>query len=669
MAEKKVNPVTYLDKPVYEMTDDELHELLDKNWYPRANEKLANQRLIMDYSYLSYKGIITYNEINRKRRKNGYGLTVNVPRIFSTIEGIRKNININQLKLDIEEQPGIDVLQKYKIRSLLNYDLGRSGTRDQVKKAGFNKLLFGNGFLYSFLMDRKSKAGKIIGKIDENTGRVKVETEKEPSSRYYGMVARSISPYSVFPDPNGTHHDVDNVIDRMCAYTCIRNVKHIADFKRDWRGIIPEKLLDKVQPGGKDMSNYEAVRETIDYIFNEEMIKSSSTVQDVINNSKISATYNSNEFVEERLWLGEDFMILQAGKDLPFLLVSCNANPDKRCALEKMDDVSVPGEYWSMGEPYIMRYQAIEENRIHNSILDLIHFSVSGMLGINTQYLEDPTDLDIYPAKVWKIKAIPGVGINDVMQNFQSSPIAIGPALKFMQEVKATGQQATSITDFVMGASKSIAETATESNRLSGASDLTIVDKIREMVSGPLINIARNWLAQYPIVYANEKIKMAYNGNSIYFIGKKKENVTEAELTEIMNKGFEAEDIVFMDDLDVSNPKLKVIGDIEISKEVKFRQWVSAIDFAKSVNEIAFNTGDDRRLDTIQMGVDAMGNFDVISDPQSYVMTGQQTKLDQIKATAAANQQTQNGGRPAGNEVTPPQSADTTMRSNAQPAK
>lgn len=679
MSEEIKNPITYMDKPVYEMTDEELHDLCDKHWYPDAKAALSNQRLIWDYSYLAYKSIIVNSEINRKRTKQGYGLSVYVPRTFATIEGIRKNFNINQLKIDVESQPGIELVQKYKIRSMLNYDLDRSGTRAQVKKAGgFDKLVYGNGFLYSFLMDRKSKTGKIVGKINEETGRVKVVTEDKLSSRYYGMVARRVSPYNVFPDPNGTHHDVDNHLDRMCGYVCLRSVKHIANFKRDWMGVIPEKLLDKVKPGGLDMTNYEAVKETIDYVFNVDMIGKTDSVGSVISNSKISTTYSSSEFVEERLWLGEDFMLLQAGKGMPFILVSCNPNPEKKMALEKLNDVEVPGEYWCMGEPYIMRYQQVEENRIHQSVLDLVHFNVSQMIGINAQYLEDPTDLAIYPGKVWKFKAIPGMSINDAMQSFQTSPNAILPALKFMQEVKGIGQQATSITDFVTGASKSIADTATESNRLAGASDLTIVDKIREVVSGALINIAKNWLAQYPIVYAKEKIEMAAGGQSIYFIGKTKDKTTEKELTTIMDKGYEAEDIVFLDDLDISNPKLKIIGDIEISKDVKLRQWDSAVAFANNINKTAFETGDPRRIDTIKMGIDAMENFDVISDPSTYLMVGQETKTDQIKTTAIAgaeanaiqaNAQAQNGGRPAGPEKTAVKTDTAQMNSDAQPKK
>ena len=672
--EESKNPITYLEKPVYDMTDEEMTELFDTKWYPRATNALYNQRMIWDYNYLAYKSILTYSEISKTRRDNGYAMSVFVPRTYATIEGIRKNFNINGLKIDLERQPGIELPQLYKIKSTLNYDLDRSGTREQVKKAGFNKLVFGNGFLYSFLMDRKSKKTAISGKIDPKTGRVKIKTDGKLSSRYYGMVARSISPYAVFPDPDGTHHDVDNHIDRMCNYVCLRHVKHIANFKRDWKGIVPDELLDQVKPGGKDMNNYEAVRDTYDYIFNIDMLNKSGTVKEIIEASRVATTFSSDEYVEERLWIGEDFVVLRAGLEMKTLMVSCNPNPEKRFPLEKMDDVSVPGEYWSMGEPYILRYQQVEENRVHNSVLDLVHFNVSQMMGINTQYLEDPTDTGSYPGKVWKFKAIPGVSVNDVMQTFAPSPGAIMPALKFMQEVKQIGQQSTSITDFVMGASKSIAGTATESNRLSSASDITIVDKIREMVSGPLINVAKNWLASYPIVYEGEKIEMASNGIGIYWVGKNKKDVSEAELEKIMNKGYEPEDIVFMEDVDISNPKIKITGDIEISKDVKLRQWDTAIAFANNINKISFETGDSRRIDTVQMGIDAMNNFDVISDPKAYLMVEQPTKSDQIQETAmagaAANvMQQQNGGRPGEASAEVPMTDESIMRSDAQPAK
>lgn len=667
-----------IEKPILEYTDAELHYILDTKWYPRANEKLNNQRKIWDYSYLAYKGIMLNDEINRKRRANGYGIYINVPRTFATIEGIRKNFNINQLKIDIEKTgPELDEQAKmYKIRTFLNYDLDRSKTRKQIKDAGFNKILYGNGFLYSFLMDRSGKYYNISGKVDEKTGRVEVTKDSKSVRKYYGMVARSISPYKVFPDPDGTTIDVDDNIERLCNYHCIRTVKHIANFRRDWSGIIPDAILSEVQPGGLDMTNYEAIKETIDYMFNMDALRYTGSVPDYISNSGVKVSYDAAEqMVEERIWLGEDFLIVQAGKGMKICLVSPNPNPEKRINLVKLDDVTVPGEYWAMGQPYIMRYQQIAENRVDNSVLDMIHFAISGMVGVQANYLEDPTDLEIYPEKVWKFKAMPGVKIQDVLSNFQPSTAGIPPALAYMNKIKADGQQATSITDFVMGASKSIADTATESNRLAGASDLTIVDKVREMVSGAMIETCKNWFSMYPVVYEGEKIKFAYQGTKLYFCGKKMEQLSEKELTEIL-KEYQPEDIIYSDDLEAGAPIFKITGDIEVSKDLKFRQWVAAIDFAKGVNQTAFETGDPRRLDIIKMGVDAMGNFDVIPDPDTYRMEGQPTKMDQIKETAMAGAaagiiqntatQDQNGGRPAENKATPPKSDTEQLNSSAQ---
>jgi hypothetical protein len=683
--------IDFMEKDILEMSDRDLHYLLDVKWYPRDLERVVRQRKIWDYSYLSYKGILLWDEINRKRRKDAYGIFINVPRTYSTVEGIRRNMNINRLTIDIDKGglSDMELATGYKIVSMVNYDLDRSRTREQVKDAGFNKLVFGNGFLYSFLVDRVGNQYIIGDSVDEETGRVKYTTKKN-QNKYYGMVARSISIYNIIPDRDGVHHDVNNHVDRMCGHVCIRSVKHIADFRRDWKGIVPDKILMAVQPGGLDMDNYEAVREMTDYLFDVETFRYDDyTISDFVVRSNIVTRYNSNEFVEERLWLGENFMILQAGKGMKICLVSPNPNPLGLSSLVKLDDVRIPGEYWAMGEPYIQRYQQIEENRLHNSILDLIHFCVSGMIGIQTNYLEDPNDIEIYPEKVWKFKAIPGIKIDDVMQNFQASPAAIPSAMKFLQEVKTIGQSATSITDFVTGATESIANSATETNKLAGASDLTIVDKIREMVSGAMIEICNIWYSQYPIVYRGKKLEYAYKGDKIYFTGREKDSFSEAELKKLLIEypKMDVTNIIFNDDLSSITPSFKVIGDIEISKDVKLAQYQAAINFSKDINDQAFNTGDPRRIDVIQMGIDAMHNFDVISDPSVYLLKDQKTKMDMIdkqtqanidQANASAatkspvlvqNPQEQNGGRPVSKPSNQPKSAGTNMRSAAQPKK
>jgi len=668
-------------KPLFTLDQDDLREILDNNWYPRANEALTNQRKIWDYSYLAYKGIMLWSEINRKRRANQFGIYVNIPRTFMTIEGIRRHFNLSKLKVNLEPVPNLTDKKRQAIGTFLNYDIKRGKTISQIKDAGFYKLLYGNGFLYSYLAERTGKYGKITGDIDKKTAVVKNTLDKENKTKYFGMVSRAVSPYKIFPDPDGTTHDYNDTQNQPVEYTCIRTVKKINTFLRDWKGIIPCEILDDVKPGGMDMNNYEAVRETVDLLFSQESLKYPGTVSDLVVNSKVVSTYDTREYVEERVWVGEDFLIVQAGLGLKFCLISPNPNPQKISNITKLDDIRIPGEYWAMGEPYIMRYQQIEENRIHNAVLDTLHFSISGMMGINTQYLEDEFDTEVYPQKVWKLKGIPGVKIDEMIQSFQPSANGISPAITFMDEVKKISQSTTSITDFVTGASKSIAGTATESNKLAGASDLAIADKIKEMAEGALTDISKIYLSMYPIAYSDENMKAIAKKNKISFIGKEIKNMSEKEIAKEL-EGLDPNNVIFKDDIDITEPEFFVTGEVSMDRAGKLSQWVSAIDYAKSINEVAYNTGDPRRIDIIKMGLLGMENFDVIGNTDEFLMEGQPTKADEIQLNAemnmkqqqASQQQQQNnqaaqnkGGAPKKNKITQPQSSGQRMRQVAQP--
>ncbi len=660
-----------INKPLYTLDHEQLREILDTKWYPKANNALAEQRKIWDYSYLAYKGIMLWSEINRTRRANQFGMYVNVPRTFMTIEGIRRNFNISKLKVQLEQASEMEDFKRNNLSSFLNYDIRRGGTFDQIKDAGFYKLLYGNGFLYSYLSERKGKFGKITGGVDEKTAVVKNTLDTKEKVKYFGMVARALSPYKIFPDPDGVTFDYNDAVNSPCNFTCIREVKHITTFRRDWAGIIPDKILDEVEPGGKDMTNYEAVKDTVDTLFSMDAMRYPGTVEDVIGTSKITKEYDAKEYVEERVWLGEDFLIVQAGKGLKFCLISPNPNPKKISNIVKLDDVKIPGEFWAMGEPYIMRYQQVEENRLHNYALDTIHFSMSGMIGINTQYLEDEYDLDVYPQKVWKMKAMPGVKIDEIMQTFQPSSNGVAPALKFMEEVKRISQSTTSITDFVTGASKSIAGTATEANKLSGASDLAIADKIKEMAGGALSKIAKIFLSMYPVAYADEKMSAVFEKHKIYFAGKDIKKITEKEIAKIIS-GKNPKEVIFLNDLDIDTPEFNVIGDISMNRGEKLSQWISVIDYMNKVNETAYATGDTRRLDVMKAGLRGMENFDVVGEPEEFLMEDQPTKMDEITLTGKVNganraAQGEGGGAPKKNKITKSQSDTSRMKQTAQP--
>jgi len=655
-----------IHKPLFKLNETDLREILDIRWYPDARDALTEQRKIWDYAYLAYKGIMLNAEINRKRRANAFGMYVNVPRTYMTIEGIRRNINISKLRVYLDPIPGMENKKRKAISSFLNYDMKRGKTFEQVKDAAFYKLLYGNGFLYSHLVERKGRFGKITGDIDPNTAIVKNTLDRKNTLKYLGMVATAKSPYKIFPDPSGNTQDYDDNQNKPVLYTCIRDVKHIATFRKDWRGIIPDEILNAVEPGGMDMTNYEAVKDVVDDLFSyNSYLRYPGTTEDYSNKIKSKTLFNKTEYVEERIWLGEDFFIVQAGLGLKFCIISPNPNPRKKSNLTKLDDIRMPDEYWSMGEAYIQRYQQIEENRLHNSVLDTVHFAISGMLGINTQYLEDEFDTEIFPQKVWKFKPIPGVKMDEMMQSFQTSSSGISSAMKFMEEVKSIGQSTTSITDFVTGASKAITKTATESKKLSGASDLAIADKIKEMAGGALTKVAKIFLSMYPVVYIDESFNLVFDKQKIRFIGQTKDKIPQSKLAKIIKKHGGVEGLVFVDELDINEPEFTVIGDVTSNRESKLGQWIAAIDLGNGVNQTAFDTGDPRRIDTIKMSLLALENFEVIGNPDDFLIEGQPTKL--TEQAISANKQGEGGGAPNKRKITQPQTADNKMRQESQP--
>jgi len=677
---KKIEvPSDYLEdikKPLYTLNHTQLRGILDTHWYPMANKALENQRKIWDYSYLAYKGIMMDEEINRTRRSNKLGIYVNVPRPFMMIEGVNRNFNISKLKVSLNRIPGMNDEKRNNISSFLNYDIKRGGTFEQIKTAGFYQLLYGNGFLFSYLADRSGRYGKITGEINKKTGVVKNSLDKEATSKYFGMVSRAVSPYKIFPDPDGITHNFNDAMNQPCNFTCIRDIKHISTFRRDWAGIIPDEILDDVKPGGEDMINYESVKETIDELFNTRNLKYDATLGQTVSNSKVKTEYNSKEYVEERIWVGEDFLIVQAGAGLKFCLISPNPDPRKNSPLTKLDNVGMPDEYWKMGYPYQIRHQHIEENRLHNITLDSLLYGITGMMGIQPQYLEDQDDTEQYPGKVWKLKAMPGVKIDEVMQNFQPSTAGVQTSLKFIDEVKKITQSTTAITDFVTGASKSIADTATEATKLSGASDLAIVDQIKRMADGALKDIAKIYLSYYPEAYSGEKIEAVMNEDSIVFVGEKMKTISEKKLTDLLVKYKNPNNIIFLDEVDISQPIFTINGDVSADRAGRLAEWSSAINFAKSINEVAYNTGDPRRLDTIKMGMLGLENFDVVGDPNEFLMEEQPVKSDEIVLNAEMNAQAgertaqakDKGGRPKENKVTKPQTDSQRMNQKAQPS-
>ena len=175
----------------------------------------------------------------------------------------------------------------------------------------------------------------------------------------------------------------------------------------------------------------------------------------------------------------------------------------------------------------------------------------------------------------------------------------------------------------------------------------------------------------YPVAYADEKMSAIFEKHKIYFSGKDIKKTSEKELTKIL-LGKNPKEVMFLNDLDVDTPEFNIVGDVSMNRGEKLSQWISVIDYMNKVNETAYATGDTRRLDVMKAGLRGMENFDVVGEPEEFLMDDQPTKMDEIALTGKVNAtnraaQGEGGGQPKKNKVTKPQSSTSRMKQTAQP--
>lgn len=130
--------------------------------------------------------------------------------------------------------------------------------------------------------------------------------------------------------------------------------------------------------------------------------------------------------------------------------------------------------------------------------------------------------------------------------------------------------------------------------------------------------------------------------------------------------------VLFLDDLNVVEPEFTITGEVSMDRSAKLSQWIAAIDYAKSVNEQAYNTGDRRRIDVIKMGLLGLENFEVIGDTKDFLIEDQPIKTDEIQLNAQLNAQNAKApekptGAPKKSKITQPQTGSSRMRQAAQP--
>lgn len=583
---------------------------------------------MMNFHYLSYKGILAFNEIYGAEYLKTVGLQVNVPRTFMTIESIRPHLIDREIDIDVDAENKKAYPYRSKARDMLKGEIRRSKFKWQKADAQTDALIYGTGYLFSKYHEDIINTDILDGYDDEG----KPITVTGKLERYKGMKAFRLNPYHVIRDSSATTNEPGMPGSWKHCF-----VYSLWDFDV-WKDICEKEGFNTegMEVGGY-LEEFDRVKRKIDTIYSTSSLKT----KDVGSNSHLNALGE----LESPDWTNT-IMVIEKFEENKYTIVSganwtinCsdpNPNPDKTIPIFPIRDYSVPGEFEGIGEPEVIRWQQYQENKIHNLGYLQVLMSTVQRFGIVKELLVDPTQVkNTNPFEPIYLKYVPNIKVNDAVQALYQGKGATYPQ-EMLQEVKAIGQSATGINDFFIGANKAVTDTATEANRLADATLSRINRKIEESENRDITPLLEHWLACFPYFYDEELDSLItdkenyftkfipytrdYNENmTLVAEYAVKEGVSNAVTIEdvFLQKGYQ--NVVFVSDIInrfgiTIKPNKNVANRLETIKQ--FREVIQEMDLA---NQALIATGQPPTYDVAKLRGELLRQFpEIIDNPDEY---------------------------------------------------
>jgi len=652
-----------------------------KEDFESAKEFWKRKHRIFDFGYLQYKSILTFNNLYGDDYLKAFGMRVYVPRTFQVIESIAAVLNQRKVDFVVEANNKMDEKKEKYLQRLDNIEWRRSHgdfTRASVDKSA---LLFGTGYYYNPFVDDKRNYHFPEYKKDETKPSdpedgqpqtdqplseptdLQQETQAEPIgpvktvwnvkevTRYKGMKPKALNSYYVFPDEKATS---DDDWEHCYVYTPT-SVKKARDFVVQ-NGWMTEEDAEK-NITEQQVEYFDAIKESIDYLF-EQPVNSwnrgdhSGTYASDVNNT-IRPKNGMTAFIER---FEEDYYEIRIlGSEKP-IYKDYNIYPHKRIPIIPVWDYKLPNEFPGLGEPEIMRWQQIEENKIHNLVLDAILMSLVQRYAVRADLLQDPTDLNFNnPFRPIKLKNLGGITVQQAIMPLQQPDIKQSP-FELMALVKDIVQQTTGATDFVVSGNASSTDTATESNNLVAATTSRLKEKTRQMDEEALSKLMDQWHSCYPVFYTTEMdfrlrgskefVKyLPYNreeaneNQELVTQAKEALNATGDTLEAVyLNAGYAS--VMYLSDLTGDSTVHARITDLELDAEKRVNKYTNLAKVLADINKSVEGTSETRRFDIFKLGEDALHQVEFINNPEDYILDQKPLAENQNDVTVPP---TQNG--------------------------
>lgn len=499
---------------------------------------------MMEESYLSFRSILSdYSFMSRDIDR--MGLAVFVPHTFQAVASIQAQLNGRPPQYRLKARfPGPKRRETAEAVSMLSRaEFDRSKAMAEFATAVQTSLIFGTAFLRSRFKYDKRK-GKFLKEVKEDGSMEFVEEEK---TLYSGWGLTNDHPLSVYLPPTHSAKPQDwpyyihrELTDVRREYLFYKANPAVA-YKTNWQYLCPwGDLRDDLEVLFKIDQSYELAN-----------LRYPGSVKDFFAHKQATqyAAHPANS-----KYLAEKFRVYDLVNDAWYVIiggviVEYHPNPldTKELPVEAVRDYKVEFNPWGIGEPQLLRYLQHEANALHTLALDSTKFSTAGVYGVNSAMLKNPTDLSVYPGKVFDIKNMPNLNINSVIQQLNTGDVKSG-TFRMIEENNIIIGKTLGTGSAVIGGDPLNATSATESNNLKAAATTRIYERSRVMEQENLVNVI-NMQIQFMGQFYDEELTTRISGTDdfIKFVpGEEKDYPAESKAMD-MTDGYAA--IVYTSDL------------------------------------------------------------------------------------------------------------------------
>lgn len=629
---------------------------------------------VYDYAWLFYNSIVFMTSLYGEKWVQSFGLQVTVPRTFMTVESIASQMLNRKIEFALTGRNFRSFESAKHNEKMLNAEWRRSQSDKVLRDVEKDALIYGNGYGFSVYEDdvqafhflkpedlERAPDDPEDGVPDYESIKTAGELEwiTQEVTQYRGMKFKRWCPYYTFTDPYATNDEERRYVYHYGTLSVDEMRKFVV--AKGW--LTEEEAKTRIQKTA--VERFDRIKNQLDTMYQMPINpynRGDHQNPSAVHSSQQNELQDENRVAFIERYEKDGYEIRLVNEDVT-LYKDFNVYPHKKIPVTTFWDVRVPGEFRGRGEPEIIRYQQVEENKIHNLMLQAALIAVVQRYAINPSLLENESDINNIFAPL-RLKALPGNDVQKAIMPMTQPDIKSGP-FKLMDLVKEIIQQATGASDFVLSASNASTDTATESENLVQASAARIRTKLVSMEEN-LEQVAQLWIPCFTAFYDEEQ-DLKISGQNIYYrylpydsSANENQEMIKATAEKLgaapgvtLRATYQAlgyKDVVFASDLIGEYDAEIKITDLDINADKAVDRYLKAIKVMTEANTAAQQSGDKRRFDVFKLSKEMVRQFPFIESVDEYIIggdEGQAMTLPEEEQPAAAIPASEQGLQPA----------------------